>query len=191
MKKIFLIIVILVVFWGQANAQRYLTGEKGIQASVGAVNGINPEQTFYFGVGIATYTKKCSHWVFGGEYLQEKLDYKLVQIPISQFTAEGGYYYGFLSDPRKNVLLSIGVSGLAGYETLNWGNKLLYDGASLMNQDAFLYGGALTLELETYITNRIVLLVNARERILCGSPTVNFTTQLGSKIALSSIISNK
>ena len=64
------------------------------------------------------------------------------------------------------MLLSMGVSALAGCETINWGNKMLYDGASLMNQNAFLYGGAMTLELETYITNRIVLLLNARERIL-------------------------
>ncbi len=184
MKKIFLIVVTLVVFLGQTNAQRYLTGQKGIQVSFGAVNGINPERAFYVGAAIATYTKKGSHWVFGSEYLQEKMDYRLVQIPVSQFTAEGGYYYGVLSDPRKNMLLSIGISGLAGYETLNWGTKMLYDGASLMNQDAFLYGGALTLELETYITNRIVLLVNAREQILCGSSTVNFTTQLGAGIKI-------
>jgi hypothetical protein len=184
MKRIFLIIIIVAAFSGQVNAQRYLTGQKGVQVSVGAVNGVNPEQTFYFGAAIATYTKNGSHWVFGGEYLQDRLDYRLVQIPVSQFTAEGGYYYGFLSDPRKNLLLSIGVSGLAGYETLNWGNKLLYDGATLMNQDAFLYGGALTLELETYITNRIVLLLNARERILCGSSTGSFSTQLGAGIKI-------
>lgn len=184
MKKIILIIVTLVVFLGQTDAQRYLTGQKGVQVSFGAVNGINPERAFYLGAGIATYTKKGSHWVFGGEYLQEQLDYRLVQIPVSQFTAEGGYYYGALSDPKKNMLLSIGVSALAGYETINWSNKMLYDGASLMNQNAFLYGGAMTLELETYITNRIVLLLNARERILCGSSNVNFSTQLGAGIKI-------
>jgi hypothetical protein len=184
MKKIFLIINIIAAFLGQANAQRYLTGQHGVQVSFGAVNGIIPEQTFYFGAAIATYTKKGSHWVFGGEYLQEQMDYRLTQIPVSQFTAEGGYYYGLLSDPRKNFLLSIGISGLAGYETINWGNKMLYDGASLVNQDAILYGGALTLELETYITNRIVLLLNARERMLCGSSTRNFSTQLGAGIKI-------
>lgn len=184
MKKILLIIVIVAAFSGQTNAQRYLTGQQGIQVSFGAVNGINPERTFYLGAVIATYTKKGSHWVFGGEYLQYRLEYRLVQIPVYQFTAEGGYYYGLLSDPRKKLLLSIGVSGLAGYETINWGNKMLYDGASLMNQDAFLYGGALTLELETYITNRIVLLVNARERMLRGSSTGNLSTQLGAGIKI-------
>lgn len=184
MKKIFLIVFIVAAFLGQTNAQRYLTGQKGIQVSFGAVNGINPGQTFYLGAAITTYTKKGSHWVFGGEYLQDQMDYRLIHIPISQFTAEGGYYYGFLSDLRKKLLLSIGVSGLAGYETINWGTKMLYDGSSLMNQDAFLYGGALTLELETYITNRIVLLVNARERMLSGSSTNNFSTQLGAGIKI-------
>ena len=40
-------------------------------------------------------------------------------------------------------------------------------------------GGALTLELETYITDRIVLLANVRERALWGSPLGVFTTQFG------------
>lgn len=38
---------------------------------------------------------------------------------------------------------------------------------------------ALTLELETYITDRIVLLANVRERVLWGSPLGVFTTQFG------------
>ena len=45
-----------------------------------------------------------------------------------------------------------------GYETLNWGEKVLYDGSMLSYRDAFVYGGALTLELESYVTDRIVLL---------------------------------
>ena len=103
---------------------------------------------------------------------------------MAQFTGEAGYYYSFLSDPSKTLLLSIGASGLAGYETINWGNKLLFDGATLLNKDAFLYGGALTLELETFITDRIILLVNARERVLWGSSVGKFSSQLGTGIKI-------
>ena len=68
---------------------------------------------------------------------------------------------------------------MAGYETVNWGNKMLYDGSKLLVKDAFIYGGAITLELETYVTDRIVLLANIRERALWGGSMSVFTTQFG------------
>ena len=37
-----------------------------------------------------------------------------------------------------------------------WGDKLLPDGSTLTDKDGFVYGGALTLELESYITDRVV-----------------------------------
>lgn len=56
---------------------------------------------------------------------------------------------------------------------------MMPDGSMLLDRDAFVYGGALTLELETYITDRIVLLANVRERALWGSSLGVFTTQFG------------
>jgi hypothetical protein len=184
MKRIFLIIFVFVFLFEYSSAQRYLSGQQGIQLTVGTVNGINIKKTFYCGMAVSTYTQNDSRWVFGAEFLQKQLDYSQVQIPVAQFTGEAGYYYSFLSDPSKTFLLSIGASGLAGYETSNWGNKLLFDGATLLNKDAFVYGGALTLELETFITDRIILLVNARERILWGSSVGKFSSQLGTGIKI-------
>ena len=46
-------------------------------------------------------------------------------------------------------------------------------------KDAFIYGSAVTIELESYITDRIVLLANVRERVLWGSSLGNFNTQFG------------
>lgn len=60
----------------------------------------------------------------------------------------------YLSDRRKTFFRSLGLSALVGYETSNWGDKLLPDGATLLDKDCFIYGGALTLELETYLTDR-------------------------------------
>ena len=117
--------------------------------------------------------------MFGAEYLQWHSPYKDIRIPVSQFTAEGGYYYKFLSDARKIVFFYIGASALAGYETVNWGDRLLHDGSTLLAKDAFIYGGAITLELESYITDRIVLLANVRERVLWGGSLGKFSTQFG------------
>jgi len=179
-----LTIVLCFAFSGGAYAQRCLPGMKGIQVTGGMVDGIysssNKNETgYYFGMAMATYTKNANKWVFGAEFLNRYYPYKNDRIPVTQFTAEGGYYLKFLSDHNKIVLFSLGGSALAGYETSNWGEKTLFDGSTLRNKDRFLYGGAITLEMETYLADRVVLLLTARERILFGSTTGKFHTQFG------------
>jgi hypothetical protein len=117
--------------------------------------------------------------MFGAEYLEKRYSYKNISIPQSQFTVDAGYYLKFLSDWRKTFFLSLGASDMAGYETINWNDKRLSDGATINNGDTFLYGGALTLEAEIYLTDRIVLLAGVRERLLAGSSVGKFNTQLG------------
>lgn len=167
----------------QAHAQRYLPGQKGVQVTGGFVDGFTLEkkdgQAFFGGVALSTYTTNGNRWIFGAEYMQKSHEYKDILIPVSQITAEGGYYCKFLSDASKTVFFSVGASAMAGYETVNWGKELLFDGASIINQDSFLYGGALSFEIETYLTNRLVLLINARERVLFGSEINKFHTQVG------------
>ena len=68
---------------------------------------------------------------------------------------------------------------MAGYETINWGKELLFDGATITTKDNFLYGGAVSFEIETYLTDKVVLLLNARERVLLGSDINKFHTQVG------------
>lgn len=185
MKRFILILVAsLALFAGQANAQRCLQKMRGIELKAGMTDGFynhaNRNETgYYFGVAMATYTKGGNKWVFGGEYLQRYNPYKDTRVPMAQFTSEGGYYYNFLSDARKIFFLYIGGSVLAGYETVNWGDKVLFDGSRLMEKDAFIYGGAISLELESYITDRVALLLNVRERCLWGGSTGHFHTQFG------------
>lgn len=184
-KKLICIIAVLCLCqtFNLAHAQRYLPGQKGIQLTGGMADGFKkpgkPESAYYFGAALATYTKNGNRWVVGAEYFNKEYEYKNVTVPVSQFTGEGGYYIKILYDRRKTVFLSFGLSALAGYETSNWGNKLLYDGSRLLNKDTFIYGGASTLELETYLTDRVVFLINARERMLLGSSIGKFHTQFG------------
>ncbi|GAB6122391.1 conjugal transfer protein TraO [Dysgonomonas termitidis] len=168
---------------GQAHGQRYLPGQKGIQFTGGAVDGFQFKKTdgqaFFGGVALSTYTKNGNRWTFGAEYLQKSYEYKDILIPLSQMTIEGGHYLKFLSDPSKTVFFSVGISAMAGYETINWGKELLFDGATITSEDNFLYGGAVNFEIETYLTDRVVLLLNARERVLGGSTVNKFHTQIG------------
>jgi hypothetical protein len=140
------------------------------------------DDRFYANLSMSTYNKKGNRWVFGGEYLQRGFAYRETSVPVAQITAEGGHYLKFLSDPSKTVFLSVGASALAGYETLNWGRYEMYDGARIMGRDGFVYGGAVSFEIETYLTDRIVLLLRARERVLFGSEIGNFRFQLGAGI---------
>ncbi|WP_278995164.1 conjugal transfer protein TraO [Alistipes finegoldii] len=180
----FLLVASLALFTGQADAQRCLPKMRGIELRGGMADGFYTSENrndagYYVGAALSTYTKGGDKWVFGGEYLQRYNPYKGKRIPTAQFTAEGGFYYNFLSDARKIFFLYLGGSALAGYETVNWGDKVLFDGSRLANKDAFIYGGAVSLELETYLAGRIALLLNVRERCLWGGSTGRFHTQFG------------
>ena len=188
MKRFLLLLVAsLALCAGQADAQRCLPKMRGIELKTGMADGFyshasRAETGYYFGAALSTYTKGGDKWVFGGEYLQRYNPYKESRIPTAQFTAEGGFYYNFLSDARKIFFVYIGGSALAGYETSRWGDKLLPDGATLRNKDSFIYGGAVTLELETYLSDKVVLLLNARERAVWGSSIGHFHLTFGAGI---------
>lgn len=130
-------------------------------------------------MAISTYTKNGNRWTFGAEYLQKSYEYKDKLLPLSQITVEGCHYLKFLSDPSKTVFFSVGISAMAGYETINWGKELLFDGATITSEDNFLYAGAVCFEIKTYLTDRVVLLLNTRERVLGGSAVNKFHTQIG------------
>ena len=168
-KYLFLLVAVvsLALSSGQAYAQRYLPKMKGVELRGGFVNGSKSPLNYYTGIAMSGYTKKANRWVVGAEYLLKNYDYRGTSIPRAQ------------SDPTKTFFLSIGGSALAGYETVNWGDRLLHDGSTLLAKDAFIYGGAITLELESYITDRIVLLANVRERVLWGGSLGKFSTQFG------------
>ncbi|MHB9143196.1 MAG: conjugal transfer protein TraO, partial [Paludibacter sp.] len=91
MKNSIIVLFVFMTLNGNSYAQRYLPGQKGIQVTVGTVNGINPQSAFFGGIAVSTYTQNDSRWVFGVELLQKKLDYSQIQIPVAQFTGEAGY----------------------------------------------------------------------------------------------------
>ena len=180
MKKLFVLIIIaLCIVAPETMAQRYLASMRGLQVTAGSVNALNYDKGFHTGIAFSQYTKRTDRLVFGFEYLEKSHSYKDITVPQSQFTVDAGYYLKFISNARKWLFVSVGASGMAGYETVNWGEKLLFDGATLENKDKFLWGAALTLETEIYLIDRLVLLVNIRERLLSGSSIGNLNTQFG------------
>ena len=142
----FLFVVSLALFAGQAHSQRCLSGIKGIRLTAGMADGFyspssKNETGYSFGALLATYTKGGHQWVFGAEYLRRYHPYRESRILVEQFTGEGGFFSGVLSDGSKTFFLSAGISALVGYETVNGGKKLLFDGSTVRNKDGFIYGG--------------------------------------------------
>ena len=180
----FLFVVMLALFAGQAHAQRCLPKMRGVRLTAGMADGFylsssKNETGYTFGASLATYTKGGHQWVLGAEYLRRYHLYRERRIPVEQFTGEGGFFSGVLSDGSKTFFLSTGISALAGYETVNGGKKLLFDGSTVRNKDGFIYGGAITLQVETYLSDHLVLLLYGRERCLWGGSTERFHTQYG------------
>lgn len=191
MKKLITLFALMLCLFlsGKIHAQHALPGMRSLAFHAGMVDGYYTDLNrndigYYFGMSMATYARNANRWVFGVEYLNRNYPYKEGHIPVAQFTGEGGYYYTFLSDPSKTLFLSIGASALAGYETVNWDKKLLDDGTTLRNKDAFIYGGALTLEIEIYLSDRFVFFLSASERVLWGTTTGHFRTQLGGGVKI-------
>ena len=169
MKRWIMVIALMLCICSyEAQAQRALKGMRALELRAGMVDGIYSHDThdagFSFGIAMSRYANNANKWVFGAEYLRRNYPYEATHIPMAQFTAEGGYYYKFLSDAYN----------------------LLYDGARLQNRDRALYGGAATLQLEAYLCERIVMSIYARERVLWGTTTGHLHTQYG--LSLSFII---
>ena len=62
---------------------------------------------------------------------------------------------------------------------MHWGKHTLSDGSTLHNGDAFIYGGALTLQADFYLSDKIALTANIKERFVFGNSTGHFHTQYG------------
>lgn len=174
---IFIALIGLVVV-SPISAQRYFPGQKGLQVAGGLTDG---RKGFVVSAGYSVYNAHKGHWLFNAEYLQRNYPYRLSQssistdIPISQFTFESDYLLNIF-DISKVFFANVGIGAQAGYETLNWGSNLLDDGATIRSSDRFIYGANVELETETYLSDRVVLLLGVKERCLFGSTTGRFHT---------------
>ncbi len=181
---LFILIASLLLCGTQANAQRDLPGQTGLQLTTGSVNRFlswksGGECHYFTSLALTRTNRNHTHWLFGANYLQKDYTYESEVIPKAQFTGEIGYFIPVLSDQGRNVCFRIGLSALGGYEVVNWGESLLHDGSRLTNRDCFLYGGGLTAAFETYLTDRLVLLMQVKERALFGTDAGNFHTEVG------------
>ena len=183
-KAIMIFAAMLALFTGQAMAQRCLPGMSAVEIKANMADGFytgNSRNCGYsYGVYYSVFKSNANTWTFGGEYLQTYKPYgEKGRIPVAEFTGEVGYNLHLLSDYSQTFHLYGGVSALGGYETVNWGKSVLSDGSTLHNDDAFIYGGALTVQADFYLSDKIALTANVKERFVFGNSTDHFHTQYG------------
>ena len=187
MKKILAIFAVAVfsLCGGKAFAQRCLPGMSAVEVRADMVNGFFTGNSRDCGYNVGVFYSvikgdNTNTWSFGGEYLQTYKPYgEKGRIPVAQFTGEVGYNLHIVSDYSQTFHLYGGVSALGGYETVNWGKQILKDGATIGADDTFIYGGALTVAADFYLSDRFILGAHVKERFVFGNDTGHFLTQFG------------
>jgi hypothetical protein len=177
--KVIRIVVLMgamVVLALPAVGQRYLPGMRGVEFG-GGVAGWN--KGYYLHLGYSKYLYSKNRWGFSGEYLQRNYHTEVGNIPVAQFTINPSYCYRLIWDYTQSAVLAVGVTGVFGYETVNWSRYALPNGAQLVSSDAFIYGAEVLLEFEYYIDDRYALLATIKERCAGGSSVGVFQTTFG------------
>lgn len=179
-KKIILSVCIAVAmaFSLPSQAQRLIPKQRGVEV-IGSVPIIKGEKLFTgdnFGVGISLtrYLKKENYTFVMAEYEQQNMPYRSYNVKLKDALLQVGYMHPVLSDRGKNVFLYGGISALGGYEQLNEDNKLLPDGATLLDRSRLVYGGAVHGSVEVFLTDRVLFLVKAQGRFLFGTDVHHF-----------------
>ena len=154
-------------------AQRLVPGQKGLEvsASVPIVKGKSLFKPDDFGLtlSLSHYLKRGKYTFVSAGYEQQALSYRSYQVPLRDYLLQMGYAHPLLSDKGKNVFFYLGTSAVAGYEDINKGEKLLPDGAKLLDGSRWVYGAGLHTSVELFLTDRIIVGGKAQLRYLFNS----------------------
>lgn len=177
-----LCVAVAMTFSLPSQAQRLIPKQKGMEV-VGSVPLIKGEKFFgkdNFGLGISLtrYLKRENYTFVLAEYEQQNMPYRSYNVKLKDALLQVGYMHPILSDNGKNVLLYGGISVLGGYEEINEDQKLLPDGATLLDRSRFVYGGAVHGSVEVFLTDRLLFFVKAQGRLLFGSDVHRFRPAL-------------
>lgn len=182
MKKVLFLLACAVAIMLPAQAQRLIPKQKGIEV-MGSLPIVKGEKLFVkdnFGLGLSLtrYLKRENYAFMGMEYEQQNMPYRDYNVKLKDALLHLGYMHPILSDNGKNVLLYGGVSALGGYEELNEDKQFLPDGAKLLDRSRFVYGGALHLSVEYFLTDNVLLLLKGQGRVLLGTDVHRFRPAL-------------
>jgi hypothetical protein len=179
MKKYIYTVMLVLMGITITQAQCMLPKQKGLEISAGTLSDDNSIRNYYLNIGLTINGKNGNYKLWALEYTHQYHQYKALRIPQETYTAESGYSFFLLGDARKNISLNAAITAVVGYESINRGEELLYDGAKVLSADNFIYGVGGRLSLETYLSDRVVLLLQGRTKVLWGSDLEEFRPSVG------------
>ena len=184
MKKYIYTMILVLIGITAGQAQRMLPKQKGLELNTGILSDAKIGYDFYFNVAMTVNGKNGNYRLWALEYTHQYHNYKNMRIPQETYTAEGGYSFFLLGDTRKNITLNAALSGVFGYESINRGEALLFDGAKIVSEDNFIYGAGGRLSFEIYLSDRFVLLLQGRAKVLWGTYLEQFRPSTGAGLRI-------
>lgn len=169
MSRLLVATLFILIMNVQFFAQQMIPKQKGFEISYSLIPHSPEKQNYVFAAGLVSYAKNGNYWAGLAEYSRKYYEYRDYHIPIDTFLFYGGYSFYLWGDSMRNVNLNFALSGLVGYEQVNKGKMILYDGSLLNSTDSFIYGAGGKLSLESYLTEHVVFIVNGQLRILQNS----------------------
>lgn len=179
MKKYIYTMMLILMGITLAHAQRMLPKQKGMEVNAGILSNDRIGDDYYINIGMTVNGKNGNYQLWALEYTHQFKNYKDFSIPLETYTAEGGYSFFLLGDARKNITLNAAITGVFGYENINRGEAMLYDGAKILSEDHFIYGAGGRLTLETYLSDHFVLLLQGRTKVFWGTDLEQFRPSAG------------
>ncbi len=179
MKKYIYTVMLILMAITVTQAQRMLPKQRGLEISAGVLSNDKIGNDYYISAAMTVNGKNGNYQLWALEYTHQYHDYKDLRIPQETYSAEGGYNFYLLGDARKNITLNLGITGVVGYESINRGEAMLYDGAKILSEDNFIYGAGGRLTFETYLSDRFVLVLQGRTKVLWGTDLEQFRPSAG------------
>ncbi|TDQ10180.1 MULTISPECIES: conjugal transfer protein TraO [Bacteroidota] len=179
MKKYIYTVILILIGITTSQAQRMLPKQKGLEVNVGALSDDKIGNDYYINIGMTVNGKNGNYQLWALEYTHQYHDYKDLRIPQETYTAEGGYSFFLLGDASKNITLNAAITGVVGYESINRGEAMLYDGARIVSDDNFIYGAGGRLTFETYLSDHFVLVLHGRTKVIWGTDLKQFRPSAG------------
>lgn len=179
MKKYIYTVMLVLTSITIARAQRMLPKQKGLEVNAGVLSNDKIGNDYYINMTMTVNGKNGNYQLWALEYAHQYYQYKDLRIPQETYTAEGGYSFFLLGDARKNITFNAAITGVVGYESINRGEELLFDGAKIISEDNFIYGAGGRLSFETYLSDHFVLVLQGRTKVLWGTDLKQFRPSAG------------
>ncbi|MCS3869506.1 hypothetical protein J3D55_002422 [Chryseobacterium ginsenosidimutans] len=179
MNRIFLTTALLLLTSSASFAQQMIPKQKGFEILYSVFPQAPEKYNYAFNAGLISYARN-GNYIFGvAEYSRKYNEYINYDIPIDTFLFNGGYSLYLWGDLMRNVNINLGIGGLVGYEQINRGTEMIYDGSIINATGNFIYGANGKLSIESYLTDHWVFVVNGQLRFLKNSQTGQFHSLFG------------